>query len=135
MNTKVDLVEPRADWLMQATCKVLALGGRTSLRPGAEGFALQLLRSIEADDLPTPDVSATRRGSVLVAWEKGGRALHLRVGHPSRCVVRRFVGVGWTHPRVIRRDHVEAIRTCVAWLDPAANRIFADVYKRKFQGG
>ena len=58
-----DAIEGRAAWLSAAIGRVLDLTREVRPRPGIEGRTLQLLKSIEADDLPVP----MRAGPVRVS--------------------------------------------------------------------
>lgn len=134
MNMPPDMVENRPSWLSQATVRILKLPRELPPRPGVEGLAIQLLRSIEADDIPVPSVCVTARGSIRILWEHHDRQLQICVTGPdSYRVARAQCGIpGPT--RTVRRNRVDELRSLVAWLFPAANCMSADLYKLNFKG-
>jgi hypothetical protein len=122
-----DTIEPRAPWLSRAILEVVRLPKQLPRGPGVEVFALRLLRSVEADSLPAPEIYATGQGFVRVTWQVGKRELHLSVVGERTVNVRRKDRGRWlpSDPS-ITGDFTHRIRNLVAWLEPSANQSTAN---------
>jgi hypothetical protein len=117
----------RSPWLSQALHRIRMMPRAYPLRDGVEGLAIQLLRSIEADDLPVPSIWSHRRaaigGTINISWTHHGRLVWITVVGPEefRCVLVRD---GRTvASRSVRWHRPEAMRRLIKWIFPAANAV------------
>lgn len=127
MSHPADTTQPRAPWLQEAIRRVLNLDKHLRLREGAQRHALQLLRAIEADNLPVPEVYPSR-GIVMIRWAIGSRVLHLVIAGPDKYRVGRIQGGVYLPARTVSQSRVDTLRSLIAWLDPSVNTGFVDSY-------
>lgn len=120
-----DTESPRQLWLDMSIRRILGLPKEVRPRPGVEGLAIQLLRSIEADELPVPTVCVTDIGSIRLGWKYRTRTLtvFVRGGGEYRFEIS---SMGFSKSIcIIRKDHVEEMRKLIAWLYPGTNSAHA----------
>jgi hypothetical protein len=113
----------RSPWLSQALDRIRMLPKVIPIRPGVEGLAIQLLRSIEADDLPVPSIRVNAFREVLIAWDHHVRSVTIAVVGPDEFMYTLQHG-GRVHPiRSVRRHRPEQMRRIIKWIFPAANAV------------
>jgi hypothetical protein len=113
----------RSPWLSQALHRIRMMPRTYPLRDGVEGLAIQLLRSIEADDLPVPSIWSHRRGTIRIDWEHHGRMVLVSVVGPEEFIYS-LMNDGRVHPaRAVRRHRPERMRRIIKWIFPAANAV------------
>lgn len=121
MSQSADLIATRPCWLSESCVRVMKLPKELPLKEGVERHTLQLLRGIEADDLPVPGVWSTSQGCVHLRWANGLRTLHICVTGPGSYRVGRSRAGRRLAVLEVTRDRILVIRQMVEWLFPAAN--------------
>lgn len=117
----LDAIETRPQWLSQSIVRVLKLPKELPLRPGVEGMAIGLLRSIEADEIPVPAIWSTSRGTIRIDWEHGGRRVCLSITGHDRYDCRMFDGRGSFPLRTVSAGRLDEMRCLIGWLGYRAN--------------
>jgi hypothetical protein len=113
----------RSPWLSQALHRIRMMPRAYPLRDGVEGLAIQLLRSIEADDLPVPSIWSHRRGTIRIDWEHHGRMVLVSVVGPEEFIYSLVKNGRFDLPRSVLRHRPEEMRRIINWIFPAANAV------------
>lgn len=121
MSQSADLIKTRPRWLSESCLRVMKLPKELPLREGVERHTLQLLRGIEADDLPVPEVWSTSQGYIHFRWDSGLRSLHICVTRPDFYRVGRSRAGRRLVVLEVTQDRILVLRQMVEWVFPAVN--------------